>query len=237
MTDMLSDNAARTPAFGENSPLELSIPAAVKTGTTTDYRDNWTVGYTRYLVAGVWAGNSDGHPMKNASGVTGAAPIWHNFMEALLARPELVESLGAPANAEAWRFERPAGITELMDCPPGAACRSGGEFYRDAWLDATGDAGPLADSVVRAPAAPVVVQEGDEVRLAGFCELDGAAERTMLRLPAGYGPPTAAERLPRTDSLAGVVSEIGDEAAHSGLALDAGATSRPCLDSAERRVR
>ncbi len=67
LTDILSDNDARKPMFGVNSPLKLSQPAAAKTGTTDDWRDNWTLGYTRYLVAGVWAGNSDGHPMKNVT--------------------------------------------------------------------------------------------------------------------------------------------------------------------------
>ncbi len=86
VTDILSDNAARTPMFGAASPLKLSRPAAAKTGTTDDYRDNWTAGYTRYLVTGVWAGNTDGRPMKKVSGIAGAAPIWHDFMEGVLGR-------------------------------------------------------------------------------------------------------------------------------------------------------
>ncbi len=95
ITDILSDNAARTPAFGSTSALRLSRPAAAKTGTTTDYKDNWTIGFTRFLVAGVWAGNNNGQPMRNTSGVTGAAPIWNRFMEAVLADPELLSQLGA----------------------------------------------------------------------------------------------------------------------------------------------
>ena len=87
VTDILSDNAARTPMFGAASPLKLSRPAAAKTGTTDDFRDNWTVGYLRPLVTGVWAGNTDGHPMKKVSGIAGAAPIWHDFMEGVLADP------------------------------------------------------------------------------------------------------------------------------------------------------
>ncbi len=89
ITDILSDNFARAPTFGEGSALRLTRPAAVKTGTTSDWRDNWTVGYTPGLVVGVWAGNADNSPMKTGSsvgvsGVTGAAPIWHDVMEALL---------------------------------------------------------------------------------------------------------------------------------------------------------
>ena len=89
ITDILDDNFARASTFGEGSPLRLSRPAAAKTGTTTDWRDNWTVGYTPDLVVGVWAGNADNEPMRHVSGVMGAAPIWHDVMEALhKGRPE-----------------------------------------------------------------------------------------------------------------------------------------------------
>jgi 1A family penicillin-binding protein len=83
ITDILSDNFARASTFGEGSPLRISRPAAAKTGTTTDWRDNWTVGYTPNLVVGVWAGNADNEPMRHVSGVMGAAPIWHDVMEVL----------------------------------------------------------------------------------------------------------------------------------------------------------
>ncbi|NIN64926.1 MAG: PBP1A family penicillin-binding protein [Anaerolineae bacterium] len=85
ITHILSDNEARTPAFGPNSPLRLSRPAAAKTGTTDDWRDSWTVGYTPDLVVGVWVGNSDNTPMDHVAGSTGAGHIWHNFMERVLA--------------------------------------------------------------------------------------------------------------------------------------------------------
>lgn len=85
MTDILSDDSARcTPQvceFGLNSLLHLSRPAAAKTGTTNDWTDNWTVGYTPQIIAGVWVGNADRSPMLNVNGITGAAPIWHDFME------------------------------------------------------------------------------------------------------------------------------------------------------------
>ncbi len=84
VTDILSDNKAREPAFGLDSPLHLNRPAAAKTGTTNDWRDNWTVGYTPQLVTGVWVGNANGQPMREVSGVDGAAPIWHDFMLAAL---------------------------------------------------------------------------------------------------------------------------------------------------------
>ncbi len=104
ITDILADNEARTPAFGPNSVLRLSRPAAVKTGTTNDWRDNWTVGYTPDLVAGVWVGNSDNTPMAHISGVTGAGPIWHNFMEEAL------------ADTPPHEFVRPEGIETIEIC-------------------------------------------------------------------------------------------------------------------------
>ena len=84
ITDILADNDARSETFGVNSPLRLSRPAAVKTGSTDDYRDSWTIGYTPSLVAGVWVGNSDGHPMRQVLGSSGAGIIWHEFMERAL---------------------------------------------------------------------------------------------------------------------------------------------------------
>jgi len=115
VTDVLADDSARIPAFGEGSALRLSRPAAAKTGTTTDWRDNWTVGYTPDLVTGVWVGNADNSPMVDVSGISGAAPIWHAFMEeALQGRPSL-------------HFARPAGLSEAEVCSdsgllPNALC-------------------------------------------------------------------------------------------------------------------
>ena len=85
ITSILSDNGARTEEFGANSPLKLSRPAAAKTGTTNDFRDNWTVGYTPQLATAVWVGNNDHTAMEGVDGITGAAPIWHNYMEMALA--------------------------------------------------------------------------------------------------------------------------------------------------------
>lgn len=87
ITDILSDNKARTPAFGSNSLLNIpGKTVAVKTGTTNDKRDNVTYGYTPKYVVGVWVGNNNNSPMNPAltSGVTGAAPIWNRIMLELL---------------------------------------------------------------------------------------------------------------------------------------------------------
>lgn len=90
ITDILSDDKARIPGFGQHSALNIGRPAAAKTGTTTDFRDNWIVGYTPNLVVGVWVGNADNRPMVNVTGVSGAAPLWNAFMRAVLVgQPEL----------------------------------------------------------------------------------------------------------------------------------------------------
>ena len=95
MTSVLSDNADRIPEFYDCNVLQLYAnsqqdcwnenrgvvrPAAAKTGTTNDFRDNWTIGYTTDYVMGVWAGNDDNSPMIDVSGISGAAPIWHDAM-------------------------------------------------------------------------------------------------------------------------------------------------------------
>jgi len=83
IADVLSDNRARSREFGADSPLHLNFPVACKTGTSTDYRDNWAVGYTPEFTVAVWVGNFDGSPMEKVSGVTGAAPILRDIWEHL----------------------------------------------------------------------------------------------------------------------------------------------------------
>ncbi|WP_129630089.1 transglycosylase domain-containing protein [Candidatus Oscillochloris fontis] len=104
ITDILADRFARMRAFGVQSALDLDRPAAAKTGTTSDWRDNWTLGYTPDRVVGVWVGNADGRPMRDVSGITGAAPIWNAVMRAA--------HRGLPVRA----FVRPEGIVELSVC-------------------------------------------------------------------------------------------------------------------------
>ncbi len=79
VADMLADNTARAASFGLNSFLSFPFPVACKTGTSSDYRDNWTIGTTPEFTVGVWVGNPDGKPMRGITGVTGAAPILHDI--------------------------------------------------------------------------------------------------------------------------------------------------------------
>jgi penicillin-binding protein 1C len=80
LADILADNAARQEAFGSHSLLELPFRCGVKTGTSSDYRDNWCVGFTGKYAVGVWAGNFDHSAMRGVSGVAGAGPIFHRTM-------------------------------------------------------------------------------------------------------------------------------------------------------------
>jgi penicillin-binding protein 1C len=78
--DILSDDAARINAFHTKNPLEFPFAVAVKTGTTRNFRDNWTVGFSDQVGVLVWVGNADGAPMKDVSGITGAGPLFHALM-------------------------------------------------------------------------------------------------------------------------------------------------------------
>lgn len=106
ISDILADNQARVSAFGTGSQLEIpGYKVAVKTGTTDEKRDNWTIGYTPDYLVVVWVGNNDHTPMNPylTSGVTGAAPIWHRMMQYLL------EVHGG--GQKHW-YEMPSGIVQ-----------------------------------------------------------------------------------------------------------------------------
>lgn len=120
ISSVLSDNDARSWMFGPNSALNLSFQVAAKTGTTNDIRDNWTMGYTPDLVTGVWIGNADYTPMLDSSGLSGAAPIWSQFME--FAVPYI--SNGSPST-----FIRPESVVDRIVCrlsgtEPSNLCKS-----------------------------------------------------------------------------------------------------------------
>ena len=123
ITDILSDDAARLMGFGRNSALNIGRPAAAKTGTTTDFRDNWIVGYTPNLVTGVWVGNADNTPMVSVTGISGAGPIWNGTMRALL--------LGQPRLS----FNVPDGVSRVRVClPSGDLPTSACPLTRDEWF-------------------------------------------------------------------------------------------------------
>jgi membrane carboxypeptidase/penicillin-binding protein PbpC len=125
IASMLNDPQSRAPAFGYPSVLDLDggRPAAVKTGTTNDNKDNWTMGFTPDYTVGVWVGNTDNSPMnRNVTGLTGAAPIWHDVMEFLHRDRPLRD------------FQRPEGLVEKTVCAidglaPNGVCPSVVELF------------------------------------------------------------------------------------------------------------
>ena len=117
MTDILSDNAARTPAMGSRSNLYTpNIETSVKTGTTNDVKDNWTMGYTRNVAIGVWVGNNDGQPMRNSSGLTGAAPIWNSVMSTIYNDQSLLNVFRADGQLLQDKPSPPPGMSQRRVC-------------------------------------------------------------------------------------------------------------------------
>lgn len=113
LTHVLMDNNARAAAFGANSPLRLSRAAAAKTGTTTDWKDAWIMGYTPDIVTGVWVGNNDNTPMDHVAGAMGGGPIWHNTMERIYSEGLVQRLLGAEP---AVSFAQPPGLKTVQVC-------------------------------------------------------------------------------------------------------------------------
>ncbi len=104
LANILSDDDARAPSFGFDSPISLPFPCAVKTGTSKDYKDNWTVGFTPRWTVGVWVGNFDATPMRSVSGITGAGPIFRDVM------------LYLEQNSRWLSFPQPDGIVRVKVC-------------------------------------------------------------------------------------------------------------------------
>ena len=117
ISDMLGDNGARSVAMGANSPLRTDgITSAVKTGTTDDVKDNWTIGYTRNVAVGVWVGNNDGDPMVNSSGLTGAAPIWNAVLTSIYGNSKLLSAFAEDGQLLNDQPIPPSGISLRQIC-------------------------------------------------------------------------------------------------------------------------
>jgi len=156
ISSILSDNSARQEVFGNS--LTTPLLAAVKTGTTEDYKDSWTIGYTPNLVVGVWVGNNDNRPMDRIAGSLGAAPIWKQLMERF--SRELPRS----------RFLVPSGITRLNICRNnGFYGRSGQQGGQEYFLIGTGSTQicrpnkPIASQISPTPSDKQPKPEGNTI--------------------------------------------------------------------------
>ncbi|HEY3231926.1 MAG TPA: transglycosylase domain-containing protein [Roseiflexaceae bacterium] len=118
ITNILSDDNARKPIWGLNSKLKLSRPAAVKTGTTNDWKDAWAVGFTPYVTVGVWTGNNNNEETAKVESISGGGVIWHNVMEELFHNPKFERLLAEPypAGKLPLDFTLPADIVHRKIC-------------------------------------------------------------------------------------------------------------------------
>ena len=137
--DVLADPVARIPGFGVETPFDFPFPAAVKTGTSHHFTDNWAVGVTGGFTVAVWVGNFDGQPMQGVSGVTGAGPLLHRAM-LVTARRHAPGVLPSPSDAGATRVRICAlsGLRATAECSdlaewflPGTAPLKDCDWHRD----------------------------------------------------------------------------------------------------------
>lgn len=179
VTDILADNNARAPAFGLNSPLSVPFPLAAKTGTSKDYKDNFTLAYTPRWTIGVWVGNFDATPMQQISGVTGAGPIMHDLAV------YLQRKYPSPP------FETPEGVTRALVCAQsgllaGPACKhTKEEVFDSAHLPAVCDGKHTASApalAITSPSAgdvfkldPSVPLSSQSVKFEAACRVPGCA--------------------------------------------------------------
>lgn len=162
VADILADREARSLAFGLHSPLETPFLASVKTGTSSDMRDNWCIGFTSRHTVGVWVGNFSGAPMGDVSGVSGAAPVWNEVIRALeqsaAGQPPTIPPGLVPVTTESGRAEWYLAGTE-----------------------------PVSGNVVAADAVAQVIEPVDGAALA----IDPGMPTTAQRVPfvaRGSGP-------------------------------------------------
>lgn len=116
ISDILADNDARLPQFGEDSALKFDFPVSAKTGTTRNSRDNWVIGFDSDYLVGVWVGNPDNTPMRDTSGVTGAGPIFHAVMLEL-AQNNPPENFARPSDISTVEICRLSGMLPTELCP------------------------------------------------------------------------------------------------------------------------
>lgn len=228
ISDILSDNEARKEIFGLRSYLVISgKTVAVKTGTTDDKRDNWTVGYTPSVVVGTWVGNNDNSPMHPslASGATGAAPIWNRIIrEALKDKPD-------------EPFIRPNGIVEMdIDAYGGGTPKDGYPTRKEKFIKGTEPTGSaviyrdvkVSKSDTNKLANPVQIAKGeyDTRSFVVFVEDDPVSTDGKNRWQEGidawlagqsdakFHSPT--EGTQSTDEIAVSIKEPGDQTQVSG---------------------
>ncbi|AQV96083.1 penicillin-binding protein 1C [Cupriavidus necator] len=165
IADILSDRHARARTFGLDSPLTTRFWTAVKTGTSKDMRDNWCIGWSQHYTVGVWVGNASGASMHDVSGVSGAAPVWHDVMEALHG----ARASQAPA--------MPAGVQRVA-----LSFDDGLEPARDeVFLAGTAIARVSVGAPAARPSAPVIANPADGTVFALDPDMPPASQRVWFQ--------------------------------------------------------
>ncbi len=198
ISDILDDDSARIDTLGSENPLVLPFAAAAKLGTSSDYRDSWAVGYTPGMVVTVWTGNTDNSEMIDVDGVSGAAPLWANYMRTIHGDGKLLASLAVNGRPPAEEFVRPEGLTRRLLCAltsitPGATdCRiNESEWLLEVPQDLANTAprgtvkwDEVDPAVVRAPVLPLLSTSqtvGTQSRSATqYCRYDEGLDIALL---------------------------------------------------------
>jgi penicillin-binding protein 1C len=176
VVDVLKDHDARIGSFGESSVLDFPFDVAAKTGTSKGYRDNWTVGFTREVTVAVWAGNFDGAPMTNVSGITGAGPLFHALMDAAMrGRSREPLPIGRPLDGQG--LER-VEVCALSGEIAGPDCPHRLEEWRAAGAPGTGRSGPVCSMHER-----VRIDRRNGLRAGSGCGASDVEERVLERYP------------------------------------------------------
>ncbi len=209
LTDILDDDIARIPAFGGNSVLSLPFAAAAKTGTTTDWRDNWTLGYSTARVVGVWVGNADNAPMLDVSGIDGAGPIWRDIMRAAHATDP--PPFTRPAGIVDETICAPSGMLATPDCP-----RTRTEHFR------AGSQPTQADTQFRR----IAIDRATGLRATAETPPQRVAERVYWDLPAQYRDWMTGQGIALIPP-----SQTADARPTAARAHDVGATPSTAVDS------
>jgi membrane peptidoglycan carboxypeptidase len=205
ISDIMADNAARATEMGSNSDLRTDgITTSVKTGTTDDVKDNWTVGYTRNLAVGVWVGNNNGDPMQNTTGLTGAAPIWNRVFRTVYNNPQWMDELRVDGQLQPDQHNPPPGTSNRRICnirnlyDPATACASTvNEWFLDTPARLPDGNGNMVEQGGQRPAQELVPTQGTYVQLVDpgvyrtvALELNPAiANAIQFNVPAGEEAP------------------------------------------------
>jgi penicillin-binding protein 1C len=205
INNILSDNRARTSAMGVNSPLNTgNLVTAVKTGTTNDIKDNWTVGYSRNVAVGVWVGNNNGDPMVNSSGLTGAAPIWNSVITGIYGNQNMLSSFAVNGQLLPDDFQTPPpGVVSREICDvrnlrePATDCNRIVEWFLDGPAGVPDEQGnlyypPAAQPPQQSPNGPQLAEVSPGVyQVLSFRLAPEIANLIQFQVPVGEQPPPA----------------------------------------------